>query len=374
MLSRFSYILFALSAFCIGVASCNDPDDRDTDAGADSDSDIDTDTDTDADSDTDTDTGVDPNDKDGDGFSPPDDCDDNNEFVNPMAIEDLGDAGTGDLVDNDCDGETDEEEDGCDCTGLDNSEAGLQAAIDLCDARFVVSVTKIHTSSGGDVAFDTLSHQGSNTCILPTYGCEMAVISTGPVGQPNPNQAQDMGGMTADISLDPITDFMGNNSTTSTPYASCDVTQIEMTLIAPTNALGFSFDSLFGSAEYDEWINLGYNDAYYAIVEDANLNGGATTNIVFDDLGVEVEVDNNFFENASYPCDETGSGWEPAISGISGSTGWLRTTWGVVPGTTFQITFSIHDEGDCVWDSIAFIDNFTWSTQPVEPGTDPIIE
>jgi hypothetical protein len=148
------------------------------------------------------------------------------------------------------------------------------------------------------------------------------------------------------------------------------VVQLQYTLTAPANAEGFTFDFLFASAEYPEWINMGYNDAFYAILEYDQLNGGAPTNISFDDSGMEVEVDVDFFENSSHPCDESGSGWEPAAD--SGSTGWLRTSWPIEGGATFDLTFSIHDEGDCVWDSIVFIDNFQWSGDPVEGGTTPI--
>jgi hypothetical protein len=55
----------------------------------------------DADTDTDTDTDVPGEDADGDGFSPPEDCDDGNDAVNPGADE------VCDGADNDCDGTTD---------------------------------------------------------------------------------------------------------------------------------------------------------------------------------------------------------------------------------------------------------------------------
>jgi len=57
---------------------------------------------------------------------------------------------------------------------------------------------------------------------------------------------------------------------------------------------------------------------------------------------------------------------------VSGSTGWLRTSWPVSGGHQFGLTFSIHDEGDCIYDSIVFIDNFKWSVEPVTGGTVPI--
>ena len=173
----------------------------------------------------------------------------------------------------------------------------------------------------------------------------------------------------ADISDDPLPPYQGESTTSSTPYQSCDVLQLQMTLQSPEWAEGISFDFLYASAEYPEWIDQGFNDAFYAILEYSELNGGQKTNISFDSNGNEVEVDVNFFENMDHPCDETGSGWEPSDSG---STGWLRTQWPLPGNTEFDLTFSIHDEGDCVWDSIVFLDNFHWLGDAPDPGTGPV--
>ncbi|MFA6131754.1 MAG: putative metal-binding motif-containing protein [Patescibacteria group bacterium] len=82
--------------------------DTDTDVDTDSDTDTDTDADTDSDTDTDTDTdtgdtGIDPVDVDDDGWTVEEgDCNDEDATINPDAAEYC------DLVDNDCDGTTDE--------------------------------------------------------------------------------------------------------------------------------------------------------------------------------------------------------------------------------------------------------------------------
>ena len=81
----------------------------------------------------------------------------------------------------------------------------------------------------------------------------------------------------------------------------------------------------------------------------------------------------NLCPNAAHPCDESGSGWAPGDSpSKSGSTGWLRTSWPLEGGVTFGLTFSIHDEGDCVFDSIVFLDNFQWLGDAPEGGTTPV--
>ncbi len=60
----------------------------------------------------------------------------------------------------------------------------------------------------------------------------------------------------------------------------------------------------------------------------------------------------------------------PANNTIGSATGWLRTTSPATPGANMTLTFSIHDEGDYVYDSCVIIDNFHWITQSIEgPGT-----
>ena len=323
-------------------------------------------------------------DQDGDGFTPNDgDCRDTGDgaaFINPNAIEDLGPEGKGDEVDNDCDGETDEAEESCDCPEVANQAEDMVRAIGLCDDQFVLDAQMDVAPSIGAEGYGTLPSMGTNDCLVAHQGCEMAAISSGPVGQKSPNLGDSLG--IPRENQDPLPDYQGNEPTTAEKYITCDRVQLKLQLKAPSNAVGFSFDFIFASSEYAEWVNKSYNDTFYAIMEYDDLNGGATTNISFDTNGNEIEVDTNFFENDEHQCNEAGSGWAPDDnSGTailfeddekSGSTGWLRTNWNVKPGDAFKLTFSIHDEGDCQFDSIAFIDNWTWHTEPVEPGTEEI--
>jgi len=133
---------------------------------------------------------------------------------------------------------------------------------------------------------------------------------------------------------------------------------------ALTNAHGFSFDFLYASTEYPEWVGYSYNDAFYAILQAASTNGGATTNIAFDQSPAheEICVNSAFFEDPPETnLEGTNFGWDPFISEhIGGSTGWYRTEWPIEPNETFFLTFSIHDESDGIFDSLVIIDNFRW--------------
>ena len=85
--------------------------DGDTDIDTDTDTDVDSDTDTDTDSDSDVDADTDYTDQDSDGWIEGIDCDDENPNAN-QGMEEIYDPPNG--VDEDCDGLTDEDEDGDD--------------------------------------------------------------------------------------------------------------------------------------------------------------------------------------------------------------------------------------------------------------------
>ena len=55
-----------------------------------------------------------------------------------------------------------------------------------------------------------------------------------------------------------------------------------------------------------------------------------------------------------------------------GSTGWLRTSRSIRAAERFVLTFSIHDEGDGIYDSLVVLDNFRWHEYDAVGTTDPL--
>ena len=118
---------------------------------------------------------------------------------------------------------------------------------------------------------------------------------------------------------------------------------------------------------------MGFNDTFYAILD--RPSAGEYMNISFDDYGAEIEVDNAFFQDPP-TTDISGTGYTDTCCPIlmpcaicGSSTGWLRTSWEIEPREEFTLTFSIHDEGDGIYDSMVILDNFRWSIDEVDPGT-----
>ncbi len=201
--------------------------------------------------------------------------------------------------------------------------------------------------------------------LVPQEGYQFLALSTGPVGNPQPVGTGALREMRE--WRDPQPRFLGKRRARRDGEPAYDLHQITFELTAPADAQSFSFDFNYFSAEYPEFIQQDYNDTFYAIIEADSTNSGASTNISFDAKNHTIEVDNNYFEGQFHPIPNWGTGFDD-----NGSTGWLRTSWPIKGGEQFKLTFSVHDEGDAVYDSMVLLDNFQWHTFDAVGNTDPL--
>ncbi len=209
-----------------------------------------------------------------------------------------------------------------------------------------------------------LAQLGSSTRLLPLEGYKFLVLSNGPVW----NSVPEGSGSLKDKSFkDPVPSFAGYKPVWEAPDEVFDLHTVSFKLRAPAKAQSFSFDFNFFSAEYPGYVNQDFNDTFYAVIEAPSTNRGKRTNIAFDSRGNSIEVDNNYFQNEFHPIPNTGTGFDR-----NGSTGWLRCSWPIQGGEEFTLTFSIHDEGDNIYDSLAVIDNFRWNEFAAVGTTDPL--
>jgi len=179
-----------------------------------------------------------------------------------------------------------------------------------------------------------------------------------------------------------------------------DVIDVKLTIKAPPNATGFTFDFDFYSSEWPEFVCSEFNDGFVAYLSAKGFNGGKPENISFDSKKNPVSVNNGFFDrctpNAITGCmgDKratsvcpggagelagTGFGIEGRFCGggvtgaktaSGGATGWLTSTAPVEPGETFTLEFIIWDTGDAQRDSSVLLDKFRWvGGAPVAVGT-----
>ncbi len=325
-------------------------------------------------------------DLDGDGVTVCEgDCNDYDKRISPTNIEIIGDG-----LDNNCNGLIDEvDEHLCDCARDEMTNqlrnigvnASFGDALGLCNtAWFAQPMEILHAQSAAIISYD---HQGITPnatgwgAIQPIpprrvdaedpelpVSCQMIALFT---GQPfNPQPQTDNNKMNLNYSCQDPVSMISNPEPDDTAGVCHDLTQLRMVLRVPANAGGLSFDFVFLSAEYPEYVGSQFNDTFYAMLKDLEENS-PRMNISFDTLGKAITVNNNYFQDPPI-LDISGTGYEGSIGS---STGWLTTRAPVEPGSLIEVIFSIHDEGDGILDSAVIIDNFRWLVKVDEVITIP---
>lgn len=335
------------------------------------------------------------NDYDQDGTPYPNDCNDEEPLVGPLALEVDGDS-----VDNNCNGETDEALPPCDATLNPSIGVDFAKAMGMC-----AQVTSAGFLKGNAIARSIRAKFGTQWS--PKEGAKMVLISTGqavdradsPSYMPEPGHI--FGAAEAHPLYSPPPQGCGLNDPSTTAN---DLSEFRVTLKVPQNAKSFSYQFNFFSAEYPEYVCTEFNDRFIAILESSGLDptklpagqcksgtSRPTCNISYDAKANPMTVNSGFFDvcqsdsSINNVCtqptsllDKTGyevqdpDGQAGKLSG--GATGWLTTKAPVKPGEEITLRFIIFDEGDQKLDSAVLLDNFKWEATPVEaPETNPEI-
>jgi hypothetical protein len=170
---------------------------------------------------------------------------------------------------------------------------------------------------------------------------------------------------------------------------------LELKIRVPNNASSLSFDSIFYTSEYPEFICSQFND-FFVVFKEPKPDGVADGNIVFDSNNDPIGVNTGLltvcdpsiqdpqakkqFECAGGTGLLQGTGYGAGentcdLAGQQGgaSTGWLHTTAPVQGGELITIRFAIWDTNDPNLDSTVLIDNFKWSKDTSNVGTIPVV-
>ena len=201
---------------------------------------------------------------------------------------------------------------------------------------------------------DTVGETVQNIAVteFPTAGPDFAVISSGCAGDvllPNDSESHSctLGGL-------------NNNEGT-------DMVQLFLRLDTPDNTTAVKFDWKFLSDEFPEFVGTSFNDAFLAELGDSNFTVSGTSvnapnNIAFDANGNRISI-NTTGSNSMSAANAFGTTYD-------GATAKLTT---IAPVTTSQIdiTFSVFDVGDNIYDTTVFLDNFMFLTEedPDNPVT-----
>jgi Cys-rich repeat protein len=317
--------------------------------------------------------------------------------VNPGAIEVMGD-----LVDNNCNNQTDENPYGTCSTGtnftttVDAAKAlALLNAMEICQISqngswgIVPGSYSLTRADGTGVPNYTqvaVTNQfGTDASNLPRMGSNFVLLSSG-----NARDASDPNNSTTAASYEyvsgsPPPDFIApHGNVLPTTAVGCpngsganDSVRLRVQLKAPTNANSFSFQFRFFSQEYWSWTCTQYNDFFITMLNSQWVPGVGQTpipadkNISFDANGRYISVNSTQFftvcpPKTGYPCPNGTAGLNGTgyTLGPGGGTVWLTTTSPVKPGETITLRFVIWDTSDRLLDSIVLLDNFRWSATP----------
>lgn len=334
-------------------------------------------------------------DMDGDGFTPAEgDCDDCDPLVGPNSIEVATNPGDP-PIDEDCDGAIDNVAGPCDAALAIDDKNPLSAAraVDLCkvsagpsdwgilQAKFVLpdGSPALAAGSSFDLGHGILVKFGQ--VVHSQGGARMLALSSGTARQPTDPGYQSVNGFDKGYSCNHPQGFPKQSPacpgvTSGTPR---DGIALEVTMRAPQNAAGFSFDFNFFTMEWPQFVCSSFNDVFSALLAPAPP-GQADGNITYDPQGNVVTVNNVFMEACACPggppclaggktfsCSLgaqslVGTGFENDGISTHAATHWLTTTAPAAPGALLTIRWTVHDSGDAVLDTTTLVDRWQWIT------------
>jgi hypothetical protein len=339
------------------------------------------------------------------------------ELVNPGAFEYLGNK-----VDDDCDPTTKDTVQVPDCNPpalvTPTSSDDLIRAMDLCQytqevlpkpkRKWGVIETALLLADGSphptiatldNIQVGVLAKYGAN--VVPQKGATMAAISSGtaraegdayyvhPQNGPLGQSGNYVSKPTATASV-PAEYLAAHNGVVPSPAncpactgATCtkafDSVNLRARIRVPTNALSFSYNFKFYTAEYPEFLCKQYNDFFVALLRSGAKKLPLDKNIASDAQGNAVSVNNGFFEvcfpikpgecpSGTLDLVGTGMGGFNGSLNDGGGTEWLINDSPVVPGETITLDFIVWDAGDSKVDSLVLLDKFRFNVTPSDVG------
>lgn len=333
--------------------------------------------------------------------------------VNPGAFEALGNS-----VDDDCDPATSDVTPSAACSSTAKFASvtafDFARAMDLCDTTTLNPplpqkkwglISAAHRGADGlaPTAQAASDMQNFQTAVMSVFGTNnvprrnatMGVFSNGrardtnDVGFVSPAAGTSFGRGIAFPGAGPLATYLAahggslapgrcGNTQCPTGVGAYDSVNVRLQIRVPTNALGFSYDFKFFSAEYQTYQCTQFNDYYLAMLTSSAQGLPADRQISFDTLGNPVSVNNGFFQACGgngKNCGTcpvgistlAGTGFDGPVAG--GATTWLTTDAPVVPGEIITLEFILFDVQDNTYDSTMLLDNFRWSLTPVTVGT-----
>ncbi len=229
-----------------------------------------------------------------------------------------------------------------------------------------VTITNINCPQGAYGTFDAgdFTNLGLNKGLVLTSGRVADQGFTIGINHPGNMFASTSWGSPGDADLNTISTQSGNGTLSN------DACIIEVDVYAATDEL--SFEYVFGSEEYPEYVNSSFNDIFAflisgpGIVGDPGLNGQKNLAKLPAPLNVPVQINsvNNQLNWEFYRNNLTGPSvvYDGLTSDFLGVKSSLTAYSQVIPCNTYHIKLAIADRGDTAFDSGVFISDIKGGT------------
>jgi hypothetical protein len=156
-----------------------------------------------------------------------------------------------------------------------------------------------------------------------------------------------------------------------------DATVLEFDFECPTTTV-FSFQYVFTSEEFDEWVNTQYNDVFAFFLNGQNiaLIPGTTTPVAINNVNCDNPYNPPSGQNCALyhtnDCDSLGLGFPCSLTAteMDGLTSVFSAT-GTLNAGPNHMKLAIADRGDGVYDSNVFIRGQSFVCAPAGPVFDP---
>jgi len=182
---------------------------------------------------------------------------------------------------------------------------------------------------------------------------------------PNNSGSASLGGGNLGASDPDLDQLEGTGSGTN------DKSILEFDFIPTGDTITFNF--IFGSEEYPEWVSAGYNDAFGFFLSGPGIAGpysNSATNIaLIPGTTTPVTIDNvNSASNPSYYIDNTPFSGAQSIQ-FDGYTTPITAVGLVQCGLLYHIKLAIADVGDAIYDSGVFLEGGSFSSNNTMDAT-----
>ncbi|HPE55055.1 MAG TPA: choice-of-anchor L domain-containing protein [Bacteroidales bacterium] len=259
----------------------------------------------------------------------------------------------------------------------------VKGQIEIQPGPAVTPEDMVENIVGDGIQYDNVTLQGANVARgifsngqTTNLGIASGIFLTSGAGYniPGPNVAcgsTGANGMPGHPSLNAIT--------TSTTYDAC---VLEFDFIPESDTLRFKY--VFGSEEYNEWVNTAFNDVFGYFVTGPDPMGGmySDKNVAIVPGTTNTSVTINNVNNGNKSCGTVPTGPCEYCAYYSDNTGGLTLEYDglttvltayllVVPCEMYHIKMGVADAGDGIYDSGVFIEENSFESPKIEVQSDP---